>query len=94
MLKLTVNADGGTPATGNIYSYSIDGTNFQNQNFFSNLPVPANPTYGTDAFGGIWMGDYTVTAKDADGCLATTTVTIQSPVKFELLNCPNEFYVR
>ncbi|GAB4495365.1 MAG: hypothetical protein OHK0019_24210 [Saprospiraceae bacterium] len=40
--------------------YSLDGTNFQTSNIFGNL---AN-------------GDYTVTVRDANGCTATTQVTV------------------
>jgi subtilisin-like proprotein convertase family protein len=45
------------------WEYSIDGTNFQTGDTFNNLP----------------NGDYTVTAKDANGCTATTEVSVNVP---------------
>ncbi|MBL0134203.1 MAG: hypothetical protein IPP79_09405 [Chitinophagaceae bacterium] len=58
------NGDGSITATGNggtsPYQYSIDGTNFQN----------------TNSFTGLNAGSYTVTIKDANGCLHTTTVIV------------------
>ncbi|GIV33764.1 MAG: hypothetical protein KatS3mg031_1299 [Chitinophagales bacterium] len=46
------------------YQYSLDGVNFQNSGTFNNLPV----------------GNYTVTARDAIGCLALQQVSItQAP---------------
>ncbi|WP_211321233.1 Ig-like domain-containing protein, partial [Arcicella aurantiaca] len=45
------------------YSYSIDGTNFQSSNTFTSLSA----------------GAYTLTVKDANACLATTTVTLTEP---------------
>jgi subtilisin-like proprotein convertase family protein len=56
---VTVTASGGT----GVLEYSINGTNFQTSNTFSNL---AN-------------GDYTVTVRDANGCTATTQVTVNVP---------------
>ncbi|MCW5922538.1 MAG: proprotein convertase P-domain-containing protein [Saprospiraceae bacterium] len=43
--------------------YSLDGTLFQSANTFGNLP----------------NGDYTVTVRDANGCTATTQVTVDVP---------------
>ncbi|MCG7858898.1 hypothetical protein MD537_18120, partial [Flavihumibacter sediminis] len=42
------------------YEYSIDGTTFQVSNVFNNVPV----------------GTYTITVRDGNGCLNTTTVNI------------------
>ncbi|GGG29350.1 hypothetical protein GCM10011323_36000 [Pontibacter amylolyticus] len=42
------------------YTYSINGTNFQS----------------TTAFTGLASGSYTLTAKDANGCIVTRTVTV------------------
>lgn len=41
------------------YGYSIDGTNWQSDNYFYNLPA----------------GDYTVYARSADGCIASMAIT-------------------
>lgn len=45
------------------FTYSIDGTNFQNSNVFSNLAA----------------GDYTVTLRDSNGCTNTMDTTILQP---------------
>ncbi|TPE42586.1 T9SS type B sorting domain-containing protein [Pontibacter mangrovi] len=57
------------------YTYSIDGTNFQS---------------GT-SFTGLASGNYTVTAKDANGCAVTTSVTVtkQTLTSFNLTAQPS-----
>lgn len=57
--KITVNASGGD----NNITYSIDGTNFQASNVFSNLTA----------------NQYTITAKDGGGITATISVSINQP---------------
>ena len=57
--SITVTASGGTGAL----SYSIDGTNFQASNVFSDLA----------------SGSYTITVKDANGCTTTTGATVTIP---------------
>lgn len=47
------------------YTYSIDGNNFSPNNTFNNLAA----------------GPYTITVKDANGCLATTSATISQPTQ-------------
>ncbi len=54
--ELEVNVTGGLPD----YSYSVDGNNFQSNNYFTGLPD----------------GDYTVYVVDANGCEADTTVHV------------------
>ena len=56
--SITATASG----SGNNYTYSLDGVNFQAINRFENLAA----------------GNYTVTVKNANGCTQTTTVTIGS----------------
>ena len=56
---LTVMGQGGS---GN-FTYSIDGTNFQSSNLFSNLPA----------------GNYVVTMSDGTTCTTTASATIQQP---------------
>ena len=51
---ITVTATGGTAPL----QYSIDGTTFQDENTFDNIPA----------------GDYTITVRDAILCTATTTL--------------------
>ncbi|AKD03542.1 hypothetical protein PKOR_10875 [Pontibacter korlensis] len=46
------------------YTYSIDGVNFQSSTSFASLAT----------------GDYTITAKDANGCMATGTVSVNQNV--------------
>ncbi|MEZ4958744.1 MAG: zinc-dependent metalloprotease family protein [Saprospiraceae bacterium] len=57
-----INDDITVTASGGagMLTYSIDGVNFQASNQFLNLP----------------NGTYTITVKDANGCLATTTATV------------------
>ena len=66
---LTITASGGTAP----YSYSIDGVNFQNENFFNNLSA----------------GIYTITIMDAsggtDGTACTTTIEHEITQPFRLL---------
>ncbi|MEA5461908.1 hypothetical protein VB796_22755 [Arcicella sp. LKC2W] len=62
--QITLTASGGTSA----YSYSIDGTNFQNSNTFTGLSA----------------GNYTLTVKDANTCSATTSVTLTEPAVLSL----------
>src|SRR5690606_2260824 len=45
------------------YEYSLDGTTFQGSNLFENLTA----------------GTYTITVRDANGCTATTTATVDEP---------------
>ncbi|CAA6830436.1 MAG: internalin, putative [uncultured Aureispira sp.] len=57
--SVTVTATNGTAP----YTYSIDGSTFQNSNVFGNLGV----------------GTYTVFVVDANGCSDTTTATVNEP---------------
>jgi hypothetical protein len=54
--EILIDATGGTSP----YQFSVDGTNFQSDDSFSDLAP----------------GDYTVTVKDANGCTATEMVTV------------------
>lgn len=54
--EIAISANGGTTP----YMYSIDGTNFQNDNIFSSLPA----------------NDYSVIIKDANGCADTKMVSV------------------
>lgn len=56
---ITVAATGGQAA----YSYSINGTNYQASNTFSNLAA----------------GTYTLYAQDANGCIGSSNITITEP---------------
>ncbi len=56
---ISIAANGGQAA----YSYSINGTNYQSSNTFSNLGA----------------GTYTVYAQDANGCIGSNTLTITQP---------------
>ena len=56
---ISVSATGGQAS----YSYSINGTNYQSSNSFSNLGA----------------GTYTVYAQDANGCIGSNTLTITQP---------------
>ncbi|MDD6185518.1 MAG: MBG domain-containing protein [Bacteroidales bacterium] len=82
-------ATGGTEG----YNYSFNGYNYQESNQFGNLFVPSNPIQSTNQFGGILVGDTTAYVKDAHGCVATAKVIVQSPVKLEWLNVPNDTVV-
>lgn len=65
-LNVAVNLNAITAnATGGtgVLEYSLDGQNFQQ----------------TNTFGGLANGDYTVTARDANGCTATATATVAVP---------------
>ena len=57
--SITASASGGT----GIFTYSIDGSNFQ-----SNALFP-----------GLFAGNYTITYKDANGCIATEQLTLTEP---------------
>ena len=64
--SITASGANGTPGTGSnpTYTYSKDGSNFQN----------------SDTFTGLAAGTYTITVKDANGCTATSaTITITQP---------------
>ena len=50
------------------YEYSIDGTNFQTSAIFTGLAA----------------GDYTFTARDANGCTGTVTLTMTEPQAFAI----------
>ena len=56
----TVYGSGGTEP----YTYSIDGTTFVSNNYFTGLTV----------------GTYTITVQDADGCEGTLDITIDPPI--------------
>jgi uncharacterized protein (DUF2141 family) len=56
---LTISATGGQA----VYSYSINGTNYQASNVFNNLSA----------------GTYTLYAQDANGCIGNTSFTITQP---------------
>lgn len=83
--SLAVTAHGGTKPL----LYSIDGTNWQSEEYFDNLPVPANAVKSTDEYGGIWMGEYTMYCKDARNRVRSVKATMQSPVERELIINPN-----
>jgi gliding motility-associated-like protein len=67
--KIYIEAQGGTPGTTQAYTYSIDGTTFQNNSIFENL---AN-------------GTYTVYIKDANGCTKDTTLVVEAPQELVFL---------
>ena len=57
--EIIVGANGGT----GMLQYSIDGTNFQNSNIFTNVP----------------NGDYTLTAQDENGCEVIISASVNVP---------------
>ena len=57
--SITASASGGT----GIFTYSIDGINFQSNALFS----------------GLIAGNYTITYKDVNGCIATEQLTLNEP---------------
>jgi len=66
----TVTCVGGSTGTitatasgGTTYTYSIDGTNYQSSSIFGSLAT----------------GTYTIYAKEANGCIASTSITVNSP---------------
>ena len=59
---ITAAANGGT----GVFTYSIDGTNFQSSATFSGLSA----------------GTYTITYKDANSCIATEQLTLNEPTEF------------
>ncbi len=63
--SVTFAASGGTAD----YEYSVDGTNFQTNNIFENLPA----------------GTYPLTVNDANDCLATANLTITEPPAIMLM---------
>lgn len=83
--SLAVIVHGGVPP----YQFSIDGVNWQNEEYFDNLPVPSNAIKSTDEYGGIWIGEYTMYCKDARGQVRMVKATMQSPVERELIINPN-----
>ena len=59
----------GTVSGGNgIYEYSLDGVNYQSSNTFTELNV----------------GNHTITVRDANGCMASETVTLTGPQILEM----------
>ena len=84
----TVVAAGGTAG----YSYTVDDwTTSNNDGVFSGLSVPAPGTPSTDPAHPDWetvTGDYTVKVKDANNCVAETTVTVFSPAKLRWVDVP------
>lgn len=58
--SITLSASGGTETPTVKYSYSIDGSNYQSPNSFTNLNA----------------GSYTLRLKDANGCTATTSTSL------------------
>jgi len=83
--SLAVTAHGGTQPL----LYSIDGANWQSEEYFDNLPVPANAVESTDEYGGIWIGEYTLYCKDARNRVRSVKANMQSPVARELIINPN-----
>lgn len=63
--SITINATGGT----GLYTYSIDGLNFQASSSFSGLPA----------------GQYSITIKDSKDCTNTLTATLSQPAVLQLL---------
>lgn len=87
--SLAVIVHGGVPP----YQFSLDGENWQDEEYFDNLPVPANAVKSTDEYGGIWIGEYIIYCRDSNGKYANVKAIIQSPVKRKWIinpnNCPN-----
>lgn len=83
--SLAVIVHGGVPP----YQFSIDGENWQSEEYFDNLPVPANAVKSTDEYGGIWIGEYTMYCKDARNRVRSVKATMQSPVERKLIINPN-----
>lgn len=83
--SLAVIVHGGVPP----YQFSIDGVNWQDEEYFDNLPVPANAVKSTDEYGGIWIGEYIIYCRDSNGKYANVKAIIQSPVKREWIENPN-----
>ncbi len=62
----------GAGGSGAPYTYSIDGTTFQ----------------ASGIFAGLTAGTYTLTAKDAGGCMGQTTVTVTEPLVLAVTATP------
>lgn len=75
--SLAVIVHGGVPP----YQFSIDGENWQSEEYFDNLSVPDDAVKSTDEYGGIWIGKYTMYCKDARGQVRMVKATIKSPIE-------------
>jgi gliding motility-associated-like protein len=71
---IIVNANGGTPGNPITYTYSLDGTNYQQENNFFSLAA----------------GVYQVYVKDSPGCVLHTTATIYQPSAITLSINPQD----
>lgn len=83
--SLAVIVHGGVPP----YQFSIDGENWQSEEYFDNLSVPDDAVKSTDEYGGIWIGEYTLYCKDARNRVRSVKANMQSPVARELIINPN-----
>lgn len=79
--SLAVIVHGGVPP----YKFSIDGENWQDEEYFDNLPVPANAVKSTDEYGGIWIGEYTMYCKDNFGRIKSVIASLKSPAQLVYL---------
>ena len=71
---IIVNAWGGTPGNPITYTYSIDGTNYQQENNFFSLAA----------------GTYTIYVKDSPGCILQSTATVYQPSAITLWINPQD----
>ncbi|WP_026837757.1 LamG-like jellyroll fold domain-containing protein [Gillisia sp. JM1] len=61
---------GSVSGGNNVYEYSIDGTNFQSSNIFSNLAA----------------GNYTITVKDGNNCRTSNSISLPQPTQLTMQN--------
>lgn len=78
--SLAVIVHGGVPP----YQFSIDGENWQSEEYFDNLPVPSNAVKSTDEYGGIWIGEYTMYCKDSRDRMQQVVAYMASPVQLRI----------